>query len=401
MKVIIISPTYNERENLPRLISILDKEIKLITNHQVEILFVDDNSPDGTAQLIEEYQQKYTWINLLKRAHKQGLGKAYADGIKYAVNSLNAEAFIEFDADMQHDPEDIKRLIAELDNGFDYVIASRYVKGGSIPKQWGVDRKLLSVIGNLVARVLLLLPTIHDVTTGFKLTRVSTVYSYLNLDNLISNQFAYKIQFLFETVNAGVKVKEIPIHFHPRQQGESKLIKNEMLETLRVIFRLQQHNSKIREFIKFGIVGFTGFIINSTSLEIFSNMAITSNLASASAPLHGIWGLQIMEQKASWAAAMAAEVAIVSNFSLNNLWTFRHNQITNPFKLIGKFIQFNLTSFGAVLIQFSVIGLAVSMFGDRTFVRQLALIFAIGFLILPYNYLMYTKVIWRKKKSIT
>ncbi len=399
MNIVVISPTYNERENIKLLIPILEKEFEKISNHRMMVLFVDDNSPDGTASEIIKFQKKFSWVKLLQREKKQGLGMAYAAGMKYAVEELKADAFIEFDADMQHKPEDIKRLVAEFDNGYDYVIASRYVSGGSIPSDWGIDRKLLSVIGNLVARGLLMTWKIRDVTTGFKLTRVKGFYEKLNLDNLISRQFAYKIQLLFETVSAGAKVKEIPIDFMSRQEGESKLIKNEMMETMRVILVLQKNNPAIKKFVKFGVVGFIGFVLNSLALELFRRMEITQTLAHASAPLHGIWGLRIMEEPSSWAAAMAAEVAILSNFSLNNMWTFKSERITNILRLIGKFIQFNITSIGAVIIQFGVIGSAVYYFHDSTLVRQIALIVSIGLFILPYNYLMYTKVIWKAKKD--
>ncbi len=399
MNIVVISPTYNERENVKILIPILEKEFGKIGKHKMMVLFVDDNSPDGTANKISKFQKKFDWVKLLKREKKQGLGMAYAAGMKYAVEKLKADAFIEFDADMQHKPEDIKRLVAEFDKGYDYVIASRYIKGGSIPSDWGIDRKLLSVVGNLVARVILMTWKINDVTTGFKLTRVKGFYEKLNLDNLISRQFAYKIQLLFETVSAGAKVKEIPIDFMSRTEGESKLIKNEMMETMRVILTLQKNNPAIRKFVKFGVVGFIGFVLNSMALELFRRMSITQTLAQASAPLHNIWGLRIMEEPSSWAAALAAEVAILSNFSLNNMWTFKSERITNIFRLIGKFIQFNITSIGAVIIQFGVIGSAVYYFHDSTLVRQIALIVSIGLFILPYNYLMYTKVIWKKKKN--
>lgn len=399
MNIVVISPTYNERNNVLKLVPELKDEFKRIKHHTMQVLFVDDSSPDGTANVIKDFQKHYPWVRLLERNKKEGLGAAYAAGIKHAIRKLNADAVIEFDADFQHDPKDIKRLVAAFDEGYDYVIASRYVKGGSIPKEWGFNRKFLSVVGNLVARVLLLLPSIHDVTTGFKLTRVKGYGERLKLSDLISRSFAYKVQLLYEIVKMGAKVKEVPINFLPRNEGESKLIKNEMNETLRVIFVLQSRNPSIRRFIKFGIVGAIGFIFNSIALEIFSQSSITKQLSQWSLPLAHNYGLDIVAQPASWAGALAAEVAVISNFILNNLWTFRANQITSIFRLIWKFLQFNATSIGAVIIQFIVIGTAVKYFGDTSLVRQLALISAIGFLIIPYNYFMYTRVIWRTHKK--
>lgn len=399
MNIIVISPTYNERENVLKLVPELRDEFKLVKNHQLQVLFVDDSSPDGTARVVKDFQKKYPWVKLLERSKKDGLGAAYAAGIKHAIRKLHADAVIEFDADFQHDPKDIKRLVQAFDEGFDYVIASRYVKGGSIPKQWGWDRKFLSVVGNIVARTLLLMPKIHDVTTGFKLTRVQGYADRLPLSDLISKSFAYKVQLLYETVKMGARVKEVPINFLPRQEGESKLIKNEMNETLKVIFTLQSRNPSIKQFVKFGIVGFVGFVFNSLSLELFRRLPLTNQLAQWSAPVQHIWGLNIMTQPSSWAAALAAEVAIISNFSLNNLWTFRQHKITSIFQLISKFIQFNFTSIGAIIIQFVVIGFAVIHFNDTSLTRQIALMFSIVALIIPYNYFMYTRLIWKTNKK--
>lgn len=372
MDIIVITPTYNERQNVAKLIPILAEEFAKIPNHKMNILFVDDSSPDGTADEIKKWQKKYSWVHLLSRSKKQGLGAAYAAGMQHAMTKLNADAFIEFDGDMQHDPNDIKKLVKELDRGYDYVIASRYVKGGSIPQEWGFDRKFLSIIGNLVARVLLILPTIRDVTGGFKLTRVKGYGEHLNLDHLISKQFAYKIQLLHETIQLGAKTKEVPIHFHPREEGESKLIKNEMYETLRVIFTLQSRNPKIRQFVKFGITGFIGYILQAITLGI---------LSYTDTPEFLIW-------------AGSAEIAIINNFTLNNMWTFKSKRIKGIMPLINKFFHFNLSSAGAIIIQALLGNILVYYFGEY---RQLYLPLIIGFVVVPYNYIIYTKLIWKQK----
>ena len=213
MKIIVIIPTYNEKDNIKPLIQAINKQRKQIKNHQLEVLFVDDTSPDKTYQIIQNQQKKYPWVHLLLNKQKQGLGVAYVKGMRHAIAKLKAQAFIEMDADFQHNPEEIKSLINAMDQGADYVIGSRYIKGGSIPKEWEFNRKFLSVVGNLVARILLLMPQIHDVTTGFKLTKVNGFIKKLSLDpkRLLSTSFAYKIQLLYEAVHAGTKVKEVPV----------------------------------------------------------------------------------------------------------------------------------------------------------------------------------------------
>lgn len=374
-KVVIIIPTYNEKDNTQSMIDALAKIVASVEKHTLELLYVDGNSPDGTSEIIKSNQKLYKWLHLLMETKKEGLGMAYAKGMQHAIASLSADYVMEFDADFQHQPADIPRLIAQIDNGYDYIIGSRYVSGGSIPNEWGWNRKLLSVVGNLVARIVLVLPHIHDVTGGFKLTRVKGFLDEFDFSKLLSRSFAYKIHLLFYMVGKKAKVVEIPIQFQNRTQGESKIIKNEMAETLRVLFLLQYHNPQMRKFFKFATVGFIGYLINATTLALFTTIKLAGPLA---------WGF-------------STELAIISNFLLNNLWTFKDIKIMGSGKLIAKFIQFNFTSTGGLLIQVVVGVVTDRLFGPSY--RQLVLPLSIAFLVLPYNYLMYTLVIWKSPKT--
>jgi len=393
MKVVIIIPTYNEAENTVRMISELEQVLPHIPKHKVEVLYVDGNSPDGTADIIKQKQKHLPWLHLLIETKKEGLGMAYAKGMTHAMEELKADYLMEFDSDFQHPPRDIPRLVEQIDNGFDYIIGSRYIKGGSIPSEWDFKRKFLSVVGNLVARVLLILPHIHDVTGGFKLARVRGFMDEFDFSTLLSRSFAYKIHLLFYMVQKGARVKEVPFAFAHRTSGESKIIKNEMQETLRVIFLLQAKNPKIRKFIKFGTVGFIGFLINAVALELFRSSPVIESLAFS----FGV--VPLLSNPNSWSGGLAAEMAIISNFILNNFWTFSSEKITSPLKFLLKFLQFNISSFGGVVIQFIVIGLATRAFGDNTLVRQIALVLSIAFLIIPYNWFVYNHFIWKTKKK--
>ncbi len=239
MKIIVIIPTYKERETISQLIDALEEEFKLIKNHQMGILIVDGNSPDGTAEAVRNKAKLYQNINLVIEREKRGLGMAYITGMKYAVEQLRADAFIEFDGDFQHDPKDIKRLIAELDRGYDYVIGSRYVPGGGIPEAWGWHRKFLSRFGGWFVKFMLRLPT-NDNTSGLKLTRVKGFFGKLPLDEkqILSKRHAYKIHLLYKMIKLGAKVKEIPIQFLERGGGNSKSSWEDIKESLMVVFKL-------------------------------------------------------------------------------------------------------------------------------------------------------------------
>lgn len=395
MNIIVIIPTYNEVENVGRMLDALTKEVfPKIKNHNMEVLVVDDNSPDGTAKVVGKKVKGHENIKLLL-GRKEGLGAAYVRGMKYAMHEMKADAVVEMDADFQHDPKDIVRLVEEFDNSYDYVVGSKYVRGGFVPKQWEFYRKFLSVGGNIFARVALLIFSVHDVTSGFKLTRVKGFLDRMDLDHLLSKSYAYKIHIMYNMVKEkSARVKEIPIKFHFREKGSSKIEHEDVFESLRVVILLFLRS----RFLKFAIVGFVGFLINSIGLEFFSGTKFAENLAS----VFSNWGkeslLGIAAQSSAWAAALAAELAIISNYTFNNFWTFSKRKITNPFRFLWKFLHFNLTSFGAILIQFFVVGLAVLLFGETRLVRQLSLVFAVVFLIVPYNYTMYNVFIWKTWK---
>lgn len=238
--VVVIIPTYNEGAAIGNLIDVLEKEFLNIPGHKMSILVVDGNSTDGTGGIVLERSKKYKNIELLTEKEKRGLGMAYIEGMHYAVDKMGADAFIEFDGDFQHDPKDIKRLVAEFDSGYDYVIGSRYVAGGEIPSDWGVHRKLLSIFGGLIVRYGLWLPT-HDNTSGLKLTRVSGFYDKLPLseDKILSKRHAYKIHLLYSMFRLGAKIKEIPIKFLERDGGASKSTIEDIWESLRVVIFLR------------------------------------------------------------------------------------------------------------------------------------------------------------------
>lgn len=395
MKIVVIVPTYNEVENIGRMLAVLSREVfPEIKDHKMEVLVVDDNSPDGTADIVRKKAKKYKNTTLLS-GQKEGLGAAYARGMKYAIREMGADAVIEMDADFQHDPEDVIRLVAEFDKGYDYVVGSKYVKGGSVPRQWELYRKFLSSGGNIFARLVLLIFSVHDVTSGFKLTRVKGFLDKIDLDHLLSKSYAYKIHIMYEMVKElRARVKEVPIKFHYREKGSSKIEHEDVFESLKVVILLFFKS----RFFKFGVVGFIGFLINAVGLEIFSNTKLAATLAGSFSSLDGRSLLGVAAKPSAWAAALATELAIISNYTFNNFWTFAKRKITNPFRFLWKFLHFNLTSFGAILIQFFVVGSAVLIFGETTIVRQLALVFAVIFLIVPYNYTMYNIFIWKTWK---
>jgi len=281
---------------------------------------------------------------------------------------------MEMDADGQHPPEFVKPMVEAYLNGAEYVIGSRYVPGGSIPKEWAFFRKFVSYFGNLYIRLVLIKPSIHDLTTGFRLTKVKGVLDKIDLDNLMEKErFAYKVDLLYQSIKNSKKTVEVPLEFRPRTTDKSKFNTKETISTLKVA-TICGIRDKAR-FIKFGTVGFIGFLVNYFFLRTFRNLNAGEIL--------------------SW--LLSTEIAILSNFTLNNIWTFKTEKIAGVKKIFLKFLQFNLTSAGALVIQ-SVFGpLGVSLIGVKY--DWLVMILVICFMVLPYNYFMYNKVIWKVKKN--
>ena len=236
MKPIAISPTYNERKNISELIS------RVLSSYDgIDILVVDDNSPDGTAHVVKEIIQKDKRVHILERSGKLGLGTAYCAGFQWALEN-GYDRIIQIDADMSHNPDDIVHLLAESKN-FDVVIGSRYINGVNVVN-WPLRRLILSYAANLYAQIITGLP-IKDATGGFKCFR-GRVLETIDLSKITSEGYSFQIEMNFISWVKGFKIKEIPIIFSDRTVGESKMSKGIIFEAIymvpllkiRKIFRL-------------------------------------------------------------------------------------------------------------------------------------------------------------------
>lgn len=231
MKPIIVIPTYNERVN----IIVLLHKIFALKIPSLEVIVVDDNSPDGTAGVVEKMAQEFK-IHIIKRLRKLGLGSAYVAGFKKSL-ALGAEVIFEMDADLSHDPNDLPRMMAEIENNnVDLVIGSRKIKGGKIIG-WNLWRKFISTGAMLFSRIILGLKT-KDVTAGFRCFK-KIVLETIDIDAIKSNGYAFQEELLYRTEREGFIIKEIPVIFTDRTEGKSKLGKKDIVEFFGTIFRLR------------------------------------------------------------------------------------------------------------------------------------------------------------------
>jgi dolichol-phosphate mannosyltransferase len=212
----IVIPTYNEAENLPTLISALFA----LPLEGTRLLVVDDNSPDGTGELVEELAPIYQGrLQVRHRAGKLGLGSAYLEGFKQVIGE-GAEAIAQMDADFSHQPEKLVELVEALRN-CDVALGSRYVPGGSLDERWPAWRKGLSAFGNFYARAILSIP-VRDVTGGFRVWRRHTLQR-MPLELVRSNGYSFQVEMAYLAYRMGFTFEEVPIHFADRRWGQSKM----------------------------------------------------------------------------------------------------------------------------------------------------------------------------------
>lgn len=228
-KSLVIIPTYNERDNIEELITkIFNLKLK------IDLLVIDDNSPDGTGSLLEKLKEKYEGLKVIHRPKKLGLGSAYIEGFKFALEHPY-DNVITMDADLSHNPEIVPEIINKLKENH-LVIGSRYVKGGGIIG-WKAHRKFLSYFGNLYARTITRLPT-KDCTSGFMGIQ-KTVLENININDIHSEGYGFLIELKYRIFKKNYRICELPIIFVDRTAGKSKISKLIILEAFFLVFKLR------------------------------------------------------------------------------------------------------------------------------------------------------------------
>lgn len=224
-KLVVIIPTLNESENIGEMIEIIENEVfQKIFDLEPYILIVDDTSTDGTIEIVEEKMKRYRNLYIAIDS-KKGLGVAYKRGVNIAINELEADVIIKMDADFQHDPRYIIKMLNKYRQGYDYVIGSRYCEGGSIPKGWSLFRKIISKYGGLYTRIILFFPNydvVKDVSSGFALGSVRNVLNKIDY-SILTSEFYYSQQLLYQVVKMGKKIAEVPIKFNVRTKNYTKM----------------------------------------------------------------------------------------------------------------------------------------------------------------------------------
>ena len=362
--VTIIIPTYNESAVIEETIIEVSKFIADVPEKHINILIFDSASTDNTQALVRGLQHQYPHLHLRSELKKSGLGSAYMQAMKIALNELSADVVFEFDADLSHQPCYILPMLERLKTS-DVVVGSRYVKGGSIPKDWG---KLFSVVGNWIARAVLT-PRYKDFTSGFRATRRHALQKALP-SVFLSNQYAYKLQLLWCLHQTKAHICELPIAFIDRTKGESKLPTNSVLDSLRVIFTLRYY--ELKRYLKMCVVGLSGATVQ---------FVIYNALSQITSPFH--------------AAQLAVSVAILNNYILNNYFTFKDREETNIRDKLKTLCLFLVYSVLIIQLQSYWIDFGVTIFGRGPFKENLMVLLGMGIGSI-LNYVIYSRLVWRQ-----
>jgi dolichol-phosphate mannosyltransferase len=325
-KACVILPTYNEAENVVSLVPRIFAQVDEIPTHDLHVLVVDDNSPDGTQQAVRTLMAKYPNLHLLT-GPKRGLGEAYKRGMDYALGELAADIVLEMDADGQHDPSLIPVFAYLATHDISLVIGSRFAPGGATP-DFALRRRVLSLVGNWMLRVLGGLPGIHDCTSGYRCIRTD-VLRRCDLRRLATRGYSFQSSLLCELLRNHARVVEIPMVFQHRAHGQSKLRWRDQVEFLGNVVRLRLRRSG--EFFRFALVGLSGALVN-LGCYLLLERKVGLDFALASPP--------------------AIELSILSNFLLNDLWTFRRRR--TAYSLSRRLLRFHAAAALAGAVNYGV-----------------------------------------------
>jgi len=364
-KAVIVLPTYNEAGNISKVIQeiiAIQAKTKL---WQLSILVVDDNSPDNTGKVVQKLQNEYSNLYLLQ-GEKEGLGKAYVRGFTFAIRELKADVVFEMDADLSHPASLIPKMLEKINSGADFVIGSRYIKGGAIPKDWGLHRKIFSVSANLIISFGFMNFKVRDWTSGYRAIKTGFIRKVLpELGKY--NGYVFQIALLDKAIKDNLTIVNIPLKFKERKKGVSKI------NALEFIFNIFLYIFLHSSFIKFAVVGLIGFLIDFGITFIFVEFL----------------------KAAVWLATLfSTSMAVISNFILNNFWSFHHKKIAGGNSLLRGFTKFVFVSMGSIAIQTVSLELLTRILGQEYL--YLLKVGVIALVIIPYSYFMYNRFVWKQ-----
>lgn len=351
----IVIPTYNEAENIG---DMLQSVRNIVSDREIEFVVIDDNSEDGTAEIVEGLKSEIGNLKLIKREGKSGIGSAYKRGFQDAEGDI----VVQMDADFSHRPEDIPKLLSAIEDGNDIAIGSRYVEGGD--RNDPLLRRINPLIGRFLYTYILKSP-VRDFTSGFKAYKNDVARRIPEYE--LPDGFHFQAASLMKLVKEGKTTQEVPIEFRPRRAGEPKYSTRDLVDNIELFVRLFLEHYE--EMIKFGIVGSSGVLVNMGLLYFLTEEVGLYYILSA---------------------VIAVETSIISNFALNEFWTFVEKGKEGVKHIFKRLFKFNGISIAGMGIQVTVLAAFTELAGMYyLFSNLLAIIAVFG-----WNYLANIRWTW-------
>lgn len=391
-KVVVLLPTYNEKQNISKFTQeVLSQEEKL-PGYRIEVLIVDSHSPDGTLEIAQEMEKKNSRIHTL--AVGPGLGTAFVEGHRYSLKNLNPDIMAQLDADGQVGADVLVRMVKAIEEGYTLALGSRFVPGGKnlLPP----SRRFFSFASSWFVRVIMGPFNIKEVTNSAR-AFTPELFRKINIERMPWRERTFIVQpaFLHEAILAGAKYKEVPLVFKNRAEGYSKMkVFNYTYDVIMytvdarlamwgINFPLFNLSRRLKTFIKFGIVGVMGTTVDFIFYNLFIDYFLIPPATSK---------------------GLSTEIAIINNFVLNHIWTFKHRKTnTNTWQKLG---LFNLVSLGGLLIGVLIVKLLHTLYGDgaaNIYGLHIAYYNLYFFATIPFvmvwNFLMNHLITWRHQKE--
>ncbi len=350
-KVVVVAPTYNEKNSIEKLTRlVLDQNGKL-PGFDIHVLVVDSHSPDGTGEIVQRLVKENNKVHFLD-IHERGLGRAIIKGYEYAMEELKADVLMQIDADLQHDPNEIPLFLQKIEEGYEYIQGSRYVKGGE--NNISITRQIFSFGASFACRLLTGIWKIRDFTPSYK-AYTRQLYERIDKSHIPWQGTTFLIQpaAVVEAFRAGAKTCEVPIKFQNRRADKSKNeVANYVIDILGYGLEVRLSNWGIKlpvlfwvrrskTFIKFGMVGLIGTFVDFAIYKIL------------------IRNIGFVPPNAKLVSTI---IAIQTNFTLNNGWTFRNRKTKN--KLWQRLFLYNLVSSGGIFISYGIVYSLHGLYGD-------------------------------------
>ena len=359
----VILPTYNEKENISKMINTISRSLHEFKN-QFEIIVVDDNSPDKTYQIAQKISKKKYWVQVIRRLQRKGLASAVVDGFSSARGSF----LIVMDADMQHDASILPAFWQAFKESNDIVIGSRNVAGGGV-EHWPFLRRLISCLASVLARLLLPIK-VNDPMSGYFGIKKET---FERIIPFITNPRGFKILLLFLTHAKKYKIKEIGYIFRNRLYGKSKLSTNVIMDYLMTIYELTLGKIMPISFMQYILVGLVGVGFHQGGLFL---------------------GKNILKLPDKYALLIGIELGVLNNFLLNNLWTFSDNKIIGIPKQIIGFFKFNIICSVGIIMNYAITLYIVSQITVSIYIASLFGITCSAI----WNYIVNVNITWKTFK---